>query len=219
MSRWIKVGKRLPDTDRHVFALSGHGTFLAYVQEGDWYISKNIKLGDVTRWMEVPGEPKDLAYWWNRLKEWWGKRVQNVEDASEFLTGWTSRNAQLSKKIIYFENQRTGEIRMGLPEQFPASRGFQKVVCGSAHEAEVWSERLRRYNMVKEAKVDEERGRIEGEMAAEHRSKINHLIANSRSKYGKEFLRAHLERMERAESQRKTTREEYLHSEAYEKGH
>ena len=108
---------------------------------------------------------------------------------------------------------------MGLPESFPASPGFHKVVCNSAHEAEVWSDRLRQYNSSREGKIDEQRAEIEGQYSKEIRSNIHHLMANSRSKYGKEFMQRHLERMDKAEGRMKMTREEYLHSEAYEKNH
>jgi hypothetical protein len=169
--------------------------------------------------MEIPGEPKDLDYWVKRLREWWGRRKVNIQETSDYFSGWRSRNAQMSTKIIYYSNPKTGEIRMGSPENFPVSRGFEKVVCNSTFEAESWSSRLRQYNLGKESKIDEQRERIEGEFAKEHRSQIQHLMANSRSKYGKVFLQKHLERMDRAEGRRKMTREEYLHSEAYEEGH
>jgi hypothetical protein len=220
MSRWTKVAKKTPDTDRKVIAFSGdaesHHITLAWFSDGQWWLGKNIELASVTRWMDFPGEPKDFAYWKHRLSSWLRKRVQNADDAAEWLRGWTSKNAQLDKKVVYFQNERTGEIRMGLPERFAAPKGFQKVVCGSALEAEAWSDRLRRYNLGKESKRDEERAQIEGEMAAYHRSQVHNLIANSRSKLGRDFLRKHLENMDKAEARRSMKREEYLHSEGFE---
>jgi hypothetical protein len=219
MFNWRRIEKRLPDTDRQVLALIGSSVCLASFKDGEWWVGYNMRLGGVRRWMEIPGEPKDLEFWTKCLREWWNRRKANVETASDWLSGWGSRNAQLSKKIVYFQNEKTGEIRMGLPENFPASKGFQKVICGSAHEAEVWSDRLRQYNCSKERIKDEERAQIEGEQAKAIRSNIHHLMANSRSKYGKVFMERHLERMDKAESRRRMTREEYLHSEGYERGH
>ena len=131
--------------------------------------------------------------------------------------GWGSK-AQLDRKVVYFKNERTGEIRMGLPENFPATKGFHKVVCTSAHEAEVWSDHLRQYNLGKDAKIEEQRAKVEGEMAKYHRSQVQHLMANSRSKYGKVFLQRHLERMEMAEKSRRMVREEFNHAEGFERG-
>jgi hypothetical protein len=218
MSKWRKVEKRLPDTDRQVIALSGSCSYLASYRDGEWWLTYTITLGDVSRWMEIPGEPKDFAYWWKRICEWWGRRKDNAQQASDYLTGWTSRNAQLDKKIVYFTNA-AGEIRMGLPENFPASKGFSKVVCNNAHEAEVWSDRLRQYNCSKERMKDEEREQIEGQYAKEIRGNIHHLMANSHSKYGKVYMERYLERMDKAEGRRRMTREEYNHNEAHEQGH
>lgn len=218
MFRWRKVEKRLPETDRWVFASVGPSVHLSQYRDGQWWWTKTIPLGGVTRWMEVPNAPKDFAYWTNLAKVWWGRRVDNVEDASNWLAGWSARNAQLNTKIIYYTNSKTGEIRMGAPEKFPVSAGFQKVVCTSVQQAERWSDRLRQYNVGKESKIDEQRAQIEGQFAKEHRSQIHHLMANSKSKYGRVFLEKHLERMDKAESRRKMTREEFLHSEGYERG-
>lgn len=218
MNTWKNINKRLPETDRQVFALSGSCVYLSKYRDGDWWWTNTIKLGEVTKWMDIPGAPKDLSYWMKRVREWWARRKVNIQETSDYLTGWTSRNAQLGTKIVYYTNSKTGEIRMGAPENFPVSKGFQKVVCNSTSEAERWSDRLRQYNHGKESKIDEQREKIEGEFAKEHRSQIHHLMSNSKSKYGKVFLQKHLERMDRAESSRRMTREEYLHSEAYEKG-
>jgi hypothetical protein len=218
MSNWIKIENRLPDTDRKVIALAGQDTLLAWVEDDEWYIAARMKLGGVTKWMEMPGEPKDFAYWLRQLKEWWGRRKVNIQETSDYLTGWTSRNAQLDKKIVYFANERTGEIRMGLPENFPATKGFNKVVCNNTREAEAWSDRLRQYNLSKEARTDEARERIEGPMREQIRADMHHRMANSSSKLGKEFIARYLEKMDKRDGNR-MVREEYLHSEAYEKNH
>ena len=218
MAKWIKIEKRLPDTDRQVFALSGTCGYLASYRDSKWWLTYSITLGDVTCWMEVPGEPKDLAYWLRKLKEWWGRRVDQAESASDWLTGWTSRNAQLDRKIVYFANEKTGEIRMGLPEHFPVTPGFHKVVCSNTAEAERWSGRLRQFNLAKEAKTDEQRERIEGPIREEIRKNLHHVMANSRNAINREYVRRYLDRMD-SKDRTKMSREEYLHSEAYEKGH
>jgi len=232
-STWINAKNRMPNdetlrvivwTNDHM-ELCWHSKGKWYRFDGTWFFTEKERIEDVTHWM-----PKDWLYTkdWplygpglkNRLHYYWQILVEGAVIATADFRprGW-GNNAQLDKKIVYFRNEKTGEIRMGLPESFPATSGFHKVVCNTAHEAEVWSDRLRQYNLGKESRKDEEREAIEGAYRKEHRSQINHLIANSSSKYGKEFLRHHLERMDRAEARSRMTREEYLHSEAYERNH
>lgn len=217
MFRWKKIEKKLPDTTRQVFALVGSSVHLSHYRDGQWWWTKTIPLGGVSRWMEIPGEPKDFDYWLKCLREWWGRRVVQAQETSDYFTGWRSRNAQLSTKIVYYTNA-AGEIRMGAPENFPVSKGFTKVVCNSTAEAERWSDRLRQYNIGKESKIDEKRAQIEGEFAKEHRRQIHNLISSSRSKYGRVFLENHLRRMDAAESKRHMSREEYNHNEGFERG-
>jgi hypothetical protein len=212
---WIKIEKRLPEDDRQVFALSGQCAYLANYREGKWWITYTIGLGGVTRWMDLPGEPKDFSYWKNRLIEWWSRRKVNAQQTSDWLTGWTSKNAQLDKKIVYWTNA-SGEIRMGMPEHFPASKGFQKVVCNNTFEAEKWSDRLRQYNLTKEKAKDEERDRFEGPIRSEIKNRMQRVMKNSRNQINHDFVARYMEKMDRDRT--KMSREEYLHSEGHEHG-
>lgn len=128
-------------------------------------------------------------------------------------------NAQLSKKIVYWYDGTTGDIRMGLPEEFPAPYGFEKIVCNSAHEAEMWSERMRQREAIKFRMEDEQREMIEGQLRANLRSYIHHQMANARNNINREFLRRHLELYDGRLERWKMTRESYLHSEGYEHRH
>ena len=126
--------------------------------------------------------------------------------------------AQLSTKIVFWYDGTCGEIRMGLPEQFPAPMGFEKIVCNSAHEAEAWSERMRKWESVKQQMEDEQREMIEGPIRANLRSYMQHQMANARNNMNREFLRRHLELYDKRPDKTKMQRESYLHSEAYERG-
>jgi hypothetical protein len=112
----------------------------------------------------------------------------------------------------------TGEIRMGLPEQFPAPSGFTKVVCNTAHEAELWSDRMRRREISKHQAQDEEREAIEGPIRDNLRKHILHLASNARNNMNRDFLLRHLNNYDRRPDLTRTTRESYLHAEAFEKG-
>ena len=127
-------------------------------------------------------------------------------------------NAQLQTKIVYWYNGTSGEIRMGLPEDFPAPYGFEKIVCNSAHEAEIWSERMRRWEAVKEQMEDEQREMIEGPIRDNLRSYMHHQMANARNNMNREFLRRHLELYDKKPDKTKSKRVSYLHAEAFEKG-
>ncbi len=128
-------------------------------------------------------------------------------------------NAQLFKKIVYWYNGTSGEIRMGLPEQFPAPAGFEKKVCNSAHEAEAWSERMRRWETVKMQMEDEQREMIEGPVRDEIRRELLHQMANARNNLNREFLRQHLVKYDQRPNRIKMDRISYLHSEGFEHGH
>ena len=215
MSKWKKIEKKLPDTNRQVLALSGSCAYLASFREGDWWMTYTMKLGGVTRWMEVPGEPKDFAYWENRLGEWWNKRVEKDKETSDRFSGWTARTAQLSKKPTFYRDS-SGKLMAGMPENIPAPRGYEKIVCGNVQEAERYSSLQRRQEQVEHRYQQEQRGAVEGQFQKEWRSEAHHLMANARDNKNREFMRRALERNESHSDPTRYERESYLHSEAYE---
>jgi len=128
-------------------------------------------------------------------------------------------NAQLTIKIVFWYDGTTGEIRMGLPEQYPAPNGFEKIVCNSAYEAEAWSERMRKQDAIRQRMEDDQREMIEGPIRSELRSHIFHLMSNARNNMNREFLRRHLELYDQRPNRIQMDRISYLHSEGYEHGH
>jgi hypothetical protein len=128
-------------------------------------------------------------------------------------------SAYLDKKIVYWLDTLTGQIKMGLPEQYPAPMFHEKIVCGSAYETEFWSKKMREQEQSRDRLEDEERDEIEGRMRGEHRSHILHLMANARNNINREFLRRHLELYDQRPDRTKSKRESYLHAEAFERGH
>lgn len=128
-------------------------------------------------------------------------------------------NAQLSHKPVFFYNGTSGEVMTGLPEQFPAPVGYQKIVCTSAREAEVWSERQRKWEQFKHSIKEEERALIEGPIRDEMRHHIQHLASNARNSFNRDFLLRHLSQYDKRDDPWKSKRESYLHCEAHEQGH
>ncbi len=128
-------------------------------------------------------------------------------------------DAQLRVKIVFWQHAVTGQLVMGWPEQFPAPPYYNKIVCGTAHEAERYSQMMRDQEASREAMIDEERDRIEGEMIRNLRSHMHHQKANARNAMNRDFLDIWLRRQEGMIGNRtRMTRESYLHSEAYEHG-
>ena len=128
-------------------------------------------------------------------------------------------NAQLSRKVTFYYNGTSGEILTGMPEEYPAPRGYQKIVCNSAHEAEMWSARQRKWDDFKHRLKQEEREMVEGPIRDQMRKHILHLMSNSRNNLNRDFLKRHLEQYEKKPNPLKYERESYLHAEAFEHGH
>ena len=216
--KWIKVEKKTPTDDRQVFALSGQCAYLASYRDGKWWLTNTIGLGSVTRWMEIPGEPKDLEYWMNPLRGWWKQQRTNAEESADWLKGWKSGKAQLDKKPVFYRDQ-TGRIMTGLPEHLPSPKGFEKIICNSAHEAERFSSLQRQQEQHDHQRQQYERGEVEEVQRAEIRSERRTLIANARNAVNRDFLIAANERFDKQHEPWKYEKESYLHSEAYEDRH
>lgn len=128
-------------------------------------------------------------------------------------------NVQLSNKPCFYYNSTNGAILSGLPEQFPAPQGFEKVVCNNVHEAEKWSARQRAWEEFKHNLKMEEREMIEGPIRERLRSDIHHLMSNSRNNVNRDFLARYLETSGAMQPGWKYQRESYLHAEGFEQGH
>lgn len=126
-------------------------------------------------------------------------------------------NVQLSRKVCFYYNSTSGEILTGFPEQYPAPRGYEKIVCNSAHEAEKWSARQRDWDKFKHTLIQEQRELIEAPMKEAMRSQMRSLMANARNNTNREFLRRALETTD-VKTGWHYARESFLHAEAYENG-
>jgi len=131
------------------------------------------------------------------------------------------RNAQLSKPVCYyFSNPSvyggTGEIIMGLPEQYAAPPGFEKVVCTSAAAAEKWSARMRKWEETKEEIAQMYQRHQEEKQFKAVLSDIDNKIANARDNINRDFMiQARANAVKRYEDRFAMKRESFLHSEAY----
>ena len=131
------------------------------------------------------------------------------------------RNAQLSKPIVFYFSSPavyggTGEIIQGMPEQYAAPSGFEKIVCRTVMDAERWSGRMRVWEKTKEEIAQIYQRHQEEEQFKAVLSDIDNKIANARNNINRDFLiRARANAVKRYEDRFATTRESYLHSEAF----
>jgi hypothetical protein len=131
------------------------------------------------------------------------------------------RNAQLAKPIVYyFSNPSvyggTGEIIQGMPEEYAAPPGFEKVVCRSTAEAERWSGRMRVWEKAKEEIAQAYQRARESEQVEQIRSQMRTNIANARNQVNRDFAIQALQNFDkRYEDRFAMERTSFLHSEGY----
>jgi len=159
-----------------------------------------------------PGIKNFLLYHWYNLTDRASDMAYDLRPK-----GW-SRTAQLSKKVTFYKDA-SGKLMAGLPENIPAPKGYQKIVCNSALEAERYSSLQRQQEQVEHRCQQEQRGAVEGQFAEELRSEMRTKMANARNNLNKDFMRRALERMDGKKDPTAYERESYLHSEAYERNH
>lgn len=134
-------------------------------------------------------------------------------------------NQQLTKKVIYYFSNPTvyggtGEIMMGLPEEYAAPPGYEKIVCSTMMQAELWSKRMRIWEETKEKLAQAYQRAQESEQVQAIRSQMRDNIRNARNQVNRDFAIQALENFDkRYEDRFNFQRESFLHSEAYEAGH
>ena len=232
---WVNAEKRLPDSNTNrVIVWSGGQMKLGwfsidkcwYEYNGTWLTKREDQISDVTHWM-----PTDWmsATWWppcgpgllNRLRYLARKiRGSAYSTAASMVPKSWSSNAQISKKICYWRDVKSGKLKMGLPENFPAPDFHEKIVCGSSYEAEHWSEMMRQQDRRDDQRYAETRGAKEEEIKKEIRGELLHRMSNARNSLNREFLRVYMEKHgDRSSDPTAARRESYLHSEGFEDGH
>lgn len=107
----------------------------------------------------------------------------------------------------------------GLPEHLPAPKGYEKIVCGSALEAERYSGIQRRQEQIEHGYQQEQRGGYEEARREEIRSDRRELIRNARNSLNRDFLIAANERFDKQQKPWQYERESFLHAEGYEDRH
>jgi hypothetical protein len=231
---WRDASKHTPDSGTHrAIVWSGNELKLAWFSDGNWYSydgtwllkTKNI-LADVSHWMPTdwmtsswfpmhgPGLRNRVSYLYQTLT---GK-LSDI--AGDLRPKGARRNAQLSKKVCYWRDTDTGKLKMGLPENYPVPDHHEKIVCGTTHEAEFMSDRMRRQERSEDQRYAETRGAKEEAIKSQIRGNIHHQMANARNPMNREFLRRYMEKYgDGPNDPTAAQRESFLHNEGYEQGH
>jgi hypothetical protein len=229
--RWFSVKDGFPseDTLRVIVWVNGQMERCWYAKEkfyaydGTFFLTEKDRLDGVTHWMlrdwmyskEWPQYGPGFK---NRLRYLWQHLTYGAQDMAYDLRpkGW-SKAAQMDKKVTFYRDS-SGKIMGGLPENIPAPRGYEKIVCGSALEAERYSSLQRNQERIEHRRTQEQRGSIEGSFADEIRSEMRTKMANARNQKNREFMRRALERMDNRKDPTAFERESFLHCEGYEQG-
>lgn len=130
-----------------------------------------------------------------------------------------NRNAYLSKPVVYWLNTINGDIKMGLPDNYPAPDFHEKIVCNTVWDLERWSQKMRDQERVRQQMDDDKRGAVEERIRGEIRSHFHNLMSNSRNNFNRDFLKRYLQKSDKLPNDpTRWNRESFLHIEGYENG-
>ncbi len=125
--------------------------------------------------------------------------------------------------VVFYHQPSTGRILVGFPEQFPlprpfAAAGFQKIVCRTAGEVDLWDKKIREQEKREDEMTDEQREAFEGPIRAWARGQLVTSMLNARNETNREFCRHALEKMDEDERRRKMKKESFMHIVGFEDG-
>ena len=124
--------------------------------------------------------------------------------------------------VVFYFSKKLNHITVGAPEQFPVPRimvdlGYEKVICRSAHEVEIWSGKLRDQERRESEKTDEEREAFEGPLRDALRKDLVSRMMNAKDEVNREFCRQSIAQIDaKNDEMRKNKRESFQHVEGYE---
>jgi len=126
--------------------------------------------------------------------------------------------------VVFYYQKSSGRIVVGFPENFPIPPsfeqiGFEKIVCRSAADVDLWDKKFRAQEKREEEMTDEQREAFEGPIRAWARQQLVTSYMNARNSINKAFCKAALDRLDEEEKRRKMTKESFQHIVGYEDGH
>lgn len=128
------------------------------------------------------------------------------------------RRAKQLISVVFYVHVASKRILVGAPDEFPAPKGYEKIVCKTAHEVEYMSRLLSKQEQIDEERTDEEREAIEGPIRRHARQELQHRMANSHNAINREFCRVALQKLDEYEANLRMKRVSFMHAEAFEAG-
>ena len=141
--------------------------------------------------------------------------------ANELWVPQHLRKAKVATKIVFYKykiSDTSFRIEVGAPEEYPAPKGAEKIVCESAAEVEKYSKIMSEQDTSDLAMTEEEREIKEGPMRDYARKELIHLRDNARNQMNRDFCQMALDKMDADDKKRKEKRESFMHIEAFEHG-
>jgi hypothetical protein len=135
------------------------------------------------------------------------------------------KSARKHIRIVFYYNRQQDRVEVGAPDQYPlppvlARLGYEKVVCETAHEVEIYSEKKRRQDKRDAEMSAEERELAEGPIRDAIRKDLNYKMLTARNQINRDFCKYALMKMDQEDEKRKKEKiESYMHVEAAEQGH
>lgn len=107
--------------------------------------------------------------------------------------------------VTYWYSRKLNKILNSCPEWFPIppilrDQGFEKVVCRTSRDVEIWSQKLRDQEAREAEILDLEREAIEAPQRARFRAELVYQHSHARNAFNKEFCRRALEKLDRLEA-------------------
>ncbi len=103
--------------------------------------------------------------------------------------------------------------------QIMVNWGYEKIVCRSAHQVEIWSQKMRDQERRESEQTDEQREAFEAPLRSLLRADLVTRMLNAKDAKNREFCRWSIEQIDKKEEERrKMKRESFQHIEGYESG-
>jgi len=135
---------------------------------------------------------------------------------------WLPRRYLKPTSVVFYWNQTTNHIINAiLPEIYPVpypfnEQGYQKIVCRSAHELQIWSQKLRDQERREQEIEQAHRKAIEAPVRDALRRELIDAARNAHDNLNRDAARHALAKVDEMEGDQQRTRTSYQHMEARE---
>ncbi len=131
------------------------------------------------------------------------------------------RPARKATRVVFYKWRIAPDryrYTVGMPEQYPAPKGAEKIVCESAADVDKYDKILREQDKFEHEMTEAQREEFEGPIRAHLRAELHHRMVNSKNAINREFCRLAIQKMDEYEAQQKEKRESFQHIVGYEEG-